>query len=74
MEEPIPRGTSQPGSDNTRVIAETVQHFITAMDTLKLNMKAIDQIQPLLTDLYDSLCKITNLAPDWEGKVKIKNW
>lgn len=37
-------------------------------------MTAVDQINPILVDLYDSLCKISTLAPDWEGKVKLKNW
>ena len=44
------------------------------MDSLKLNMKAVDQIHPLLTDLLESLCKVSTLPPDWEGKLKIKNW
>ena len=68
--------TAKPGSgvSTARLVAETVQFFITAMDSLKLNMTAVDQIHPLLTDLYESLCKITNLSQDWEGKVKIKNW
>jgi len=60
--------------NTARVVAETVQFFITAMDSLKLNMTAVDQIHPLLTDLMESLCKIPTLSADWEGKVKIKNW
>ena len=44
------------------------------MDSLKLNMTAVDQIHPLLNDLLESLSKISSLSPDWEGKVKIKNW
>jgi hypothetical protein len=32
-----------------KVVAETVQFFITAMDSLKLNMNAIDQV--LITPL-----------------------
>jgi len=51
-----------------------VQFFITCMDSLKLNMTAVDQIHPLLTDLLESLCKVSSLSPDWEGKTKIKNW
>jgi hypothetical protein len=27
-----------------RAVAETVQHFITAMDSLKLNLVAVDQV------------------------------
>lgn len=60
--------------DTARIVAETVQFFITTMDSLKLNMTAVDQIHPLLSDLYESLCKISSLSADWEGKVKIKNW
>ncbi len=29
-------------------VAETVQHFITAMDSLKLNMVAVDQVGGVL--------------------------
>lgn len=37
-------------------------------------MTAVDQIHPLLTDLLESLHKISSLPPEWEGKVKIQNW
>lgn len=55
-------------------MAETVQYFITAMDSLKLNMCSVDQIQPLLQDLMDSLNKSATLSGDFEGKIKVKNW
>jgi len=73
LEEMIP-GVYTKTDDTARTVAETVQFFITAMDSLKLNMTAVDQIHPLLNDLLDSLSKISRLPPDWEGKVKIKNW
>jgi len=60
--------------DTARTVAETVQFFITLMDSLKLNLTAVDQIHPLLADLLDSICKISNLPPDWEGKIKIRTW
>jgi ESCRT-I complex subunit VPS28 len=41
---------------------------------LKLDLHAVDQIYPLLNDLYESLCKISSLPPDWKGKVDIKKW
>jgi len=44
------------------------------MDSLKLKMAAVDQIHPLLSDLMESLNKISSLPPDFEGKVKIKSW
>jgi len=43
---------------DARVVAQTVQHFITAMDSLKLNMTAVDSLFPLLTDLLESLNKL----------------
>lgn len=57
-------------------VAECVQHFITAMDSLKLNMVAVDQVHPLLSDLSGSLTKLGGgvLPPDFEGRVKVKDW
>eukprot|EP00270_Netrium_digitus_P000475 TRINITY_DN1052_c0_g1_i1.p1 TRINITY_DN1052_c0_g1~~TRINITY_DN1052_c0_g1_i1.p1 ORF type:complete len:192 (-),score=20.11 TRINITY_DN1052_c0_g1_i1:31-555(-) len=55
-------------------VAETVQHFITSMDSLKLNMVAVDQIHPLLSDLLSSLNRVSHLSPDFAGKVKSKEW
>jgi ESCRT-I complex subunit VPS28 len=39
-------------------VAETVQYFITAMDSLKLEMYAVDEVYPHLRDLMDSLNKV----------------
>ena len=55
-------------------VAETVQHFITTMDGLKLNLSAVDQLFPYLTDLVAALHKVPQLPPDFEGKVKLKEW
>lgn len=55
-------------------VAQTVQHFITLMDVLKLNMRAVDEIQPLLTDMMASLTQISGLPPDFEGRKEIERW
>ncbi|KAJ3092497.1 hypothetical protein HK102_006691 [Quaeritorhiza haematococci] len=57
-----------------KYVAETVQSFITLMDSIKLNMVAVDQIHPLLSELIQGLNKISSLPLDYEGKVKIRNW
>lgn len=50
---------SHDGTASTAIaVAETVQHFITAMDSLKLNMVAVDQIYPLLSDLVTAMMKV----------------
>lgn len=56
------------------IVAECVQNFITAMDSLKLNMVAVDQVHPLLSDLSGSLNKLSILPPDFEGKTKMRDW
>ncbi|PIM96963.1 hypothetical protein CDL12_30577 [Handroanthus impetiginosus] len=56
------------------IVAECVQNFITAMDSLKLNMVAVDQVHPLLSDLSASLNKLSILPPDFEGKTKMREW
>jgi hypothetical protein len=43
--------TQSTGSDSAKHVAETVQIFITLMDSLKLQLVAVDQIHPLLSDL-----------------------
>ncbi|KAK7252196.1 hypothetical protein RIF29_35984 [Crotalaria pallida] len=61
-------------STSAAIVAECTQNFITAMDALRLEMKAVDQLHPLLSDLYGSLNKLTILPPDFEGKIKTKDW
>ncbi|CAK9187772.1 unnamed protein product [Ilex paraguariensis] len=56
------------------IVAECVQNFITAMDSLKLNMVAVDQVYPLLSDLSGSLNKLLILPPDFEGQTKMREW
>uniref|UniRef100_A0A0C9QX01 Vacuolar protein sorting-associated protein 28 homolog n=1 Tax=Wollemia nobilis TaxID=56998 RepID=A0A0C9QX01_9CONI len=55
-------------------VAECVQHFITAMDSLKLNMMAVDQVHPPLSDLLSALNKVPQLSSDFEGKLKMREW
>lgn len=62
------------GNTSAAIVAECVQHFITAMDTLKLNMIAVDQVHPVLSDLLASLNKLSILPVDFEGKVKMGEW
>ena len=61
-------------STTSKVIAETVQLFITLMDSLKLNLIAVDQIHPLLSDLIQSITRVTSLPSSYSGKAKIREW
>ena len=55
--EPI-RSTTGETADVAVTVAEAVQHFITAMDAVKLESRFVDQLQPLLSDLMDSLTRL----------------
>lgn len=56
------------------IVAETVQAFITAMDGLKLEQRAMDSVQPLISDLMTALTKVHGLSPEFEGLVKLRLW
>jgi len=59
------------GGGGIKVVAETVQHFITLKDALSLNMSAIDEIQPLLADLVDSAARSLIQFPGFD---RLQNW
>ncbi|KAG8464853.1 hypothetical protein KFE25_010221 [Diacronema lutheri] len=68
------RGGDTSAGELPRAVAETVQHFITSMDALKLGMVAVDQIQPLLNDLLAAITRIPSLPPNFAAKVKTRQW
>jgi ESCRT-I complex subunit VPS28 len=51
---------------------EATQDFITFLDALKLGMLAKDQLHPLLSDVIQSVNKVTDR--DFEGRGKIVQW
>lgn len=55
-------------------IAETVQNFITTMDAVKLEQRAVDELQPLLSDLWESLKRLPEVPHDFEPNLKVKKW
>ena len=65
--------TTSNSADSVNV-AQTVQHFITLMDSLRLNVRAVDEIQPFLSELMSSLTKVSGLPPTFEGRLKMETW
>jgi ESCRT-I complex subunit VPS28 len=55
-------------------VAECVQFFITAMDALKLDLKCVDEIHPLLSDLSTSLNRISGVPKEFEPSVVVGKW
>lgn len=63
--------TSSSGTNGT-LILEATQDFITFLDALKLGLLAKDQLHPLLSDVIQSVNKVTD--SDFEGRGKIVQW
>lgn len=60
--------------NQSKAIADIVSMFITIMDKLRLEIRAMDQLHPDLKDLSDSMCTLSVLDSDFEGKRKVKQW
>jgi len=64
--------TSNIGGSNGTLILEATQDFITFLDALKLQLLAKDQLHPLLSDVIQSVNKVTDR--DFDGRGKIVQW
>lgn len=62
------------GGGSAVAVAGAVQAFITAMDSLRLNMVAADQVHPLLVELAAALGRVGTLPPDWGGRARVRGW
>lgn len=51
-----------------------MQLFITIMDKLRLEIKAMDELHPDLRDLMDTMNRLSILPSDFEGKQKVSEW
>ena len=60
--------------NTSKLIAEIVALFITAMDKLKLDIRSMDDLHADLKDLSDNLGRLSLLPPDWNGRTKIVGW
>ncbi|CAH4023619.1 vacuolar protein sorting-associated protein 28 homolog isoform X1 [Pieris brassicae] len=60
--------------NTNKYIAEIVSLFITLMDKLRLDLRAMDMIQPELRELKDAMDCLTMLPEDFIGKIKVQEW
>ncbi|KAK3393716.1 ESCRT-1 complex, Vps28 subunit [Podospora didyma] len=63
---------SAAGNTSGTLILEATQDFITFLDALRLGLFAKDQLHPLLTDVIQSVNKVTDR--DFENRGKIVQW
>jgi ESCRT-I complex subunit VPS28 len=55
-------------------ILEAGQHFVTLVDSLKLELVHVDDIIPLLRELSESLSSIPSISADSEVKQTVARW
>ncbi|KAG5890696.1 hypothetical protein JTB14_016528 [Gonioctena quinquepunctata] len=60
--------------NTSRCIADIVSLFITIMDKLRLEIRAMDDLHPELRDLVDTMNRLSILPSDFEGKQKVAEW
>lgn len=68
------RTTDEERRGEAKAVADATHCFIGVMDTLKLDMRAKDQVGPALGDLLLALCKVSRLPSDFEGIRCARKW
>ena len=69
----IARAAAGTGGDAALRVAECVQAFITAMDALKLDLRAVDEVQPLVADVAAALARVPRLRCG-AGAAALASW
>jgi len=60
--------------NTSKCIADIVSLFITLMDKLRLEIRAMDDLHPELRDLVDTMNRLSILPSDFDGKQKVAEW
>lgn len=60
--------------NTSKCIADIVSLFITIMDKLRLEIRAMDDLHPELRDLVDTMNRLSIIPSDFEGKQKVTEW
>ena len=60
--------------DRAVLTLTATERFITAMDSLKLQMKAVDELYPLVNEILDSISKFDALPPDHDSRTRVSKW
>ncbi|KAL2891502.1 Vacuolar protein sorting-associated protein 28 [Ceratocystis lukuohia] len=68
----VPSKPAAATSANGVLIAEATQEFITFLDAVKLGLLSKDQLHPLLSDVIQSVNRVTD--KDFENRGKIVQW
>ncbi|XP_067121110.1 vacuolar protein sorting-associated protein 28 homolog isoform X2 [Centruroides vittatus] len=60
--------------NTSKCIADIVSLFITIIDKLRLEIRAMDELQPDLKELNETMSRLSLIKEDFEGRVKVTEW
>jgi ESCRT-I complex subunit VPS28 len=60
--------------NSQKLIADIVHLFVTLQDAIKLDLVAVDTLQPHVEDICDKLSRFSGVPPDSDIKGKVQKW
>lgn len=67
-------GQSTDAGASASLVFRAAQSYITVLDALKLGMKAVDQLVPLLSDIMNYVNQITDMPAEHEARAPVRQW
>lgn len=68
-------GSSGDGAGGgSSLVFRAAQSYITLLDALKLGMRAVDQLVPLLTDAMSAVNQVSDMPAEHEARVGVRQW
>ena len=74
IKEGRPLTVKDDGGNIQKSIAEIVSLFITVMDRLRLEIRAMDELHPDVKELHETMVRMSSLPAAFEGRLKVKKW
>ena len=66
--------SSEDKGTDTAVVVDVTTDFITVSDTVAMDMRSVDALQPQVSKLLESLNKLPKLPVDYPAKTKMRGW
>lgn len=60
--------------NTSKCIADIVSLFITVLDKLRLEIKSMDELQPDLRELSETMARLSLVPANFEGRNKVLEW
>ena len=62
------------GENDAQISMEITEKFITAMDAVNLDVRAMEELQPLLSALMNALVHLPDTPTSFSPNVKVREW